>query len=348
MTLKESMQKNIEAHANFVRNRDYEGGAEYFNKELLEHKQFEAAIYHAFFQIWLVYREDRTFDVKAFEETIETAFKLYPLSVERAIINEPDFQEENVSDELHTVINYLMWIITFFHESALENTKGDVLSGASEARGLCTGLHKLAFKVGDIVEEYFNNPIKVDFWKTGCKLMQLYEDAGHEEHYEAYHRRKLYTDKIRQVDTNFPEYELHYTAKSLEEKLEICKAEKKLKSGTVYSSYAEKRFVVPEGIEVIERSAISGSAIEEIIIPASVKRIEGYAFYQCKQLKKFIVPANSELESIGEYALYYTPLETIKIPRNCVVESHALFGCQIKYFSIIDKILQKIIEATKK
>ena len=98
MTLKESMQKNIEAHANFVRNRDYEGGAEYFNKELLEHKQFEAAIYHAFFQIWLVYREDRTFDVKAFEETIETAFKLYPLSVERAIINEPDFQEENVSD----------------------------------------------------------------------------------------------------------------------------------------------------------------------------------------------------------------------------------------------------------
>ena len=355
LTLKENIEKYTEVYRQYVKDSNYEGGLEYFMGEVIDCPTFEALAFEIRMYAFCAYREHKkfTFRVSSCKDNIDSAFTMYSNYIKKALDDAPNLKRSDITAEIVESLSYLKESLISSHETYLDwkKTENDVIQEITLG-GICCALHELAFYLGEKTEELGCDDLSKDMqmkcWKAGCEMMQLYEDAGYEEDRDAYLRRKLYTDKIRQVDTEYPEYELHYIAKTLEEKLEICKIEKKLKRGTVYSSYAEKCFVVPEGIEIIEESAISGSAIEEIIIPASVKKIERYAFFQCKQLKKFIVPANSELESIGEYALYYTSLETIKIPQNCEVKSNALFGCDVKRITPIDKIIQKITEAIKK
>lgn len=63
-------------------------------------------------------------------------------------------------------------------------------------------------------------------------------------------------------------------------------------------------FTVPDGIEIIEKSAFRmGKFLDEIIIPNSVKKIEKGAFYYCTALKNLHL--GSGIEVVGEQAFYY-------------------------------------------
>ena len=67
---------------------------------------------------------------------------------------------------------------------------------------------------------------------------------------------------------------------------------------------------IPEGVETIAVS-FSDSPVEEITIPASVKRIGPYTFFGCKNLKKVTVLSSEELTiGIGAFAMC-TSLESI-------------------------------------
>lgn len=70
----------------------------------------------------------------------------------------------------------------------------------------------------------------------------------------------------------------------------------------------------PTDIEVIGKNAFSNSTITELILPASVKKIEEGAFYGCSNLEK--VTLNEGLETIGKNAFSETGIKEIIVPKS--------------------------------
>ncbi len=68
---------------------------------------------------------------------------------------------------------------------------------------------------------------------------------------------------------------------------------------TVTGAYA-----VPEGVVDIEAHAFEGCHVENVIVPATVRRIGGHAFMSCRELKEVEFGDGSVLEDIGEMAFY--------------------------------------------
>lgn len=50
------------------------------------------------------------------------------------------------------------------------------------------------------------------------------------------------------------------------------------------------------------KMAFQNTSIEKIVIPKQVTEIGQFAFYQCKNLKNVVIPQDSELKIIDEYA----------------------------------------------
>lgn len=71
---------------------------------------------------------------------------------------------------------------------------------------------------------------------------------------------------------------------------------------------------LPTDIEVIGKNAFSNSTITELILPASVKKIEEGAFYGCSNLEK--VTLNEGLETIGKNAFSETGIKEIIVPKS--------------------------------
>ena len=71
---------------------------------------------------------------------------------------------------------------------------------------------------------------------------------------------------------------------------------------------------LPTDIEVIGKNAFSNSTITELILPASVKKIEEGAFYSCSNLEK--VTLNEGLETIGKNAFSETGIKEIIVPKS--------------------------------
>ena len=72
------------------------------------------------------------------------------------------------------------------------------------------------------------------------------------------------------------------------------------------------KVVIPESVELIKSSAFYGTAIQEITIPISVKKIDKNAFYNCSGLKSITIP--SSVREIGDNAFSNTGIDTILIP----------------------------------
>ncbi len=62
-------------------------------------------------------------------------------------------------------------------------------------------------------------------------------------------------------------------------------------------------YSVPEGVESIGSFACNGCSVSDIVIPSSVKTIEGFAFCDASELTKIIFAKNSGIESIKDSAL---------------------------------------------
>ena len=63
------------------------------------------------------------------------------------------------------------------------------------------------------------------------------------------------------------------------------------------TSESESTLTLSEGLESIGESSFQSTALREVVIPGSVKRIETYAFYNCKSLSK--VTFQNGVEIIG-------------------------------------------------
>lgn len=58
---------------------------------------------------------------------------------------------------------------------------------------------------------------------------------------------------------------------------------------------------IPKTVERIGNNAFGVTAIKEVVLPDSVKKVEEYAFYNCSQLESFT--SGSGLTELGKYAL---------------------------------------------
>lgn len=61
-----------------------------------------------------------------------------------------------------------------------------------------------------------------------------------------------------------------------------------------------KKFIIPEGVEVIARSAFLSSNVEELIFSSTIKEIETWGFFECTKLNS--VSLNDGLKEIGDSA----------------------------------------------
>ena len=92
-----------------------------------------------------------------------------------------------------------------------------------------------------------------------------------------------------------------------------------------------------EGLEKIDANAFSKSGLECVDLPSSTRRICGYAFFGCEQLRS--VRLNEGLKTLGGMGGYatskcrgnvfeYSALESIVIPSTLeVLEEYTFSGC---------------------
>ncbi len=88
-----------------------------------------------------------------------------------------------------------------------------------------------------------------------------------------------------------------------------------------------KSVKLPSTLTEISNAAFRETPITEIVIPASVKKIQGSAFYGCKNLSKVVFEGDSMEELHGCFQKC-TSLKSVKFPRRVGLMSYDMFeGC---------------------
>lgn len=73
---------------------------------------------------------------------------------------------------------------------------------------------------------------------------------------------------------------------------------------------------IPDGLESIGEGWFSDSDIEKLIVPNAVKKLGGFAFEDCKELREVVFEPDSRLEIIREWCFRECALEKIVIPKS--------------------------------
>lgn len=98
---------------------------------------------------------------------------------------------------------------------------------------------------------------------------------------------------------------------------------------------------VPYGVVAIGKDCFSNTACKEVILPNSVKWIEGGAFSYCKQLRGIHLP--NQLQKIGVNAFCLSHLQAIEIPSTVrVLGANAFANCTDLHDVILNEGLTKI------
>jgi len=97
-----------------------------------------------------------------------------------------------------------------------------------------------------------------------------------------------------------------------------------------YPPYATVTFAENSTLEYIGEYAFSANGLSSMVLPASVKTIGAYAFYECEDLDEFTFAENSSLETIGAFAFsagsswYVNGITEITIPKSVTsIGAHA-------------------------
>ena len=95
----------------------------------------------------------------------------------------------------------------------------------------------------------------------------------------------------------------------------------------------ETMFTVPNGVEVVEKSAFSEAKLLEIVLPEGLLTLESSAF-SYSSLETIVLP--SSLKTIEAWAFEHTNLTSIVIPKNVTtLEGRVFFNCQkLKYIKM--------------
>ena len=97
--------------------------------------------------------------------------------------------------------------------------------------------------------------------------------------------------------------------------------------GDIFWGKPIKSIKLPSTLTEISNSALRETDISEIVIPASVKIIQGSAFYGCKNLKK-VVFESDKIDELHGCFQNCTSLQSIKLPRYVGLTSYEMFsGC---------------------
>ena len=75
-----------------------------------------------------------------------------------------------------------------------------------------------------------------------------------------------------------------------------------------------KEVILPEGLEEVGYAWFACGQVRKVFIPASVKRIKGYAFAECDELEEVVFGENSRLEAMGDHCFCDTKIREISIP----------------------------------
>lgn len=95
----------------------------------------------------------------------------------------------------------------------------------------------------------------------------------------------------------------------------------------IFSGTTVKSVKLPSTLHEISNNAFRETPITEIIIPASVKKIQGSAFYGCSKLTKVIFEGDY-IEEINGCFQNCTSLESVRFPRRVGKMSYDMFkGC---------------------
>lgn len=91
--------------------------------------------------------------------------------------------------------------------------------------------------------------------------------------------------------------------------------------------------ILNEGLEVLGTNdypddwnhcgVFRGSSVESVILPSTLKRIERYTFYDCKNLKNIRLPEG--LEFIGPDCFDNSALESVELPASLRIISQGAF-----------------------
>ena len=97
--------------------------------------------------------------------------------------------------------------------------------------------------------------------------------------------------------------------------------------GDIFWGKPIKSIKLPSTLTEISNAALRETDISEIVIPASVKIIQGSAFYGCKNLKK-VVFESDKIDELHGCFQNCTSLQSIKLPRYVGLTSYEMFsGC---------------------
>ena len=88
----------------------------------------------------------------------------------------------------------------------------------------------------------------------------------------------------------------------------------------VYPCGRSGKYCIPYGTKVIGESAFAESALEEIIIPNTVEKIEKSAFSWARKLKKLTVP--SSVQVIASFAITGTPKFQVVVEQNSYAQKY--------------------------
>lgn len=76
------------------------------------------------------------------------------------------------------------------------------------------------------------------------------------------------------------------------------------------------------------------SALVNVRLPSTLRRIEYYAFQNCKNLKKIVLP--DKLEYVGQYCFWGSELQKVWIPKaEMEVGEEAFGGCPAEQSTLI-------------
>ena len=99
----------------------------------------------------------------------------------------------------------------------------------------------------------------------------------------------------------------HYPEQAPVTSFAVPQGVKRLAHGAFLGCAALEEVHLPESLEVIEREAFVNTAIRSITIPASVKAVEGFAFWNCRNLVQ--VELLCDGHAANAYAFYRCPGE---------------------------------------
>lgn len=78
------------------------------------------------------------------------------------------------------------------------------------------------------------------------------------------------------------------------------------------------KYVIPEDVETIKNYAFEGAMLlDEVILPSSIKKIDSYAFYDCRNIRNFVVLASNPPRVQQYYFSSFAGNATLHVPAGC-------------------------------